>query len=93
MEIAWASSTASGSATMRPESDTSGLFWFFRPDNVEGAVKMIDGGVVNGRPWSFFTGLTHLEQPIRVTDTATGSVRTYFKPRGQFAAFVDTAVF
>lgn len=93
VEIDWASATASGRATLRPESDTSGLFWFVRPDNLEGAVKMIDGTAVNGHPWFFFTGLTHLQVTIRVTDTATGDARIHLKPLGFFAALADTELF
>lgn len=88
-EIDWRTATAQGHATMVPASDTSGTFWFFRPDNLEGAVKMIDGTAVNGHAWFFFTGLTNLELTIRIRDTTNGALRTYTKARGRFAAFAD----
>lgn len=93
VEIDWIRPGASGEATMLPGSDSSGTFWFFRPENLEGAVKVIDGRPVNGRFWFFFTGLTNLELAITVTDTETGQSKTYSKPRGTFAAFGDTAGF
>ena len=89
VEIDWRTEAASGRATLRAESDTSGTFWFFRPDNLEGALKMIDGTAVNGHAWFFFTGLTNVELTIRVRDTTTGALRTYTKPRGTFTAFAD----
>lgn len=89
VEIDWRTAMAQGHATMVPESDTSGSFWFFRASNLEGAVKMIDGTAVNGHAWFFFTGLTNIQLAIRVRDTRTGLVRTYNKPRGRFAAFAD----
>jgi hypothetical protein len=77
----------------RPLNDTTGTFWFFEPENLEIAIKVLDGRAINGRFWVFYGALSNVEYRIRVEDTATGEVRTYFNPSGQFASRGDTAAF
>lgn len=54
----------------------SGYFWFFREDNLELAVKIIDGRPVNGNWWVFWGGLSDIKYTISVRDTETGDVWT-----------------
>ncbi|MCP4664664.1 MAG: hypothetical protein GY856_55480 [bacterium] len=67
-------------------SDDSGLFWFFDDDNWEMLVKVLDGCAVNDHFWVFFAATTNVEYTLRVTDTETGTVKTYFNPLGTAAA-------
>ncbi len=72
----------------------SGYFWFRDPDNVELAVKALDGCSVNGHGWFFAGGLTNLEVAISVTDTATGETRRYTNSLGvAFHPITDTSAF
>ena len=57
-------------------SDVSGLFTFFDPDNVELAVKVIDGDEVNEHWWVFFGVLTDLDYTVTVRDTTPGGAET-----------------
>ena len=75
-------------------TEDSGYFWFLEPDNVELAVKTLNGCSVNGRSWFFAGGLTNVEVAITVTDTATGEVKNYSNPQGvAFLPIADTAAF
>lgn len=71
----------------------SGYLWFFRPDNVELIVKLLDGGPVNGRYWVFYGALTDVEYWITVTDHYNREVRTYHNPPGRVCGDGDTDAF
>ena len=68
-------------------------FWFFSPDNVDLVVKVLDGRDVNGHVWVFYGSLTNVEFTLTITDTQTGSVKSYVNPQGQLASVADTAAF
>ncbi len=70
-------------------SDESGLFWFFNPENIEVAVKVLDGTAMNGFYWVLYGGLSDLEYTIDVTDTWTGTTRTYRNPPGSLCGAID----
>ena len=72
-------------------TDRSGTFWFFRPDNVELIVKVLDGTGLNGYWWTFYGALTDVEYWITVEDVRTGIRRTYYNPPGQVCGHGDTA--
>ncbi len=75
-------------------TDDTGYFWFFDPDNVEVILKTIDGCGLNSRFWVFAAGLTNVEVALTVTDTSTGTVKTYTNPQlTSFAPLQDTAAF
>ncbi len=75
-------------------TDDSGLFWFFRDQNWEMLVKVLDGCGVNQRFWVFAAATTNVEYTLRVTDTSSGIVKTYFNPLGVSApAITDSAAF
>jgi len=84
---------ADGDAPTIPLTDEAGGFWFFSPQNVEVVVKVVDGTSFNGRFWVFAAGLSNVEYTLTVTDTAEGSVNTYFNPSGRLESLADAAAF
>jgi hypothetical protein len=74
-------------------TDDTGAFWFFDAENVELAVKVLDGRVINERYWVYFGALSDVEYTVRVTDTVTGAVRTYENPRGTICGQADVNAF
>jgi ELWxxDGT repeat protein len=82
-----------GEGTALPLTSDTGAFWFFGPDNLEVLIKVIDGRGLNGKFWVFYGALSNVEYELTVTDTETGSVKTYRNPRGRFASAADTAAF
>ncbi len=74
-------------------SDT-GYFWFFDQNNVEMVIKVLEGCPLNGNYWVFAGGLTDVEVKVRVEDTRTGEVKTYFNLQDRpFAPIQDTSAF
>lgn len=86
----------SGPALMSPLTDDTGTFWFFRTDNVELVVKVLDACATPGRPrfWVFAGGTTNVGVELRVLDTRTGAEKRYQRPVGRaFAPILDTDAF
>lgn len=75
------------------QNTSFGYFWFFSANNVEVAVKIVDGRPVDSHFWVFAASLTDVAFTLTVTDTATGLVQRYDKPAGQFTTFADTSTF
>ncbi|HVR97182.1 MAG TPA: hypothetical protein VMW27_11245 [Thermoanaerobaculia bacterium] len=71
----------------------SGYFWFFGANNVELAVKILDGRVENGHFWVFYGALSDVGYTITVTDTVTGAVKTYVNPHSTLASRSDITAF
>jgi hypothetical protein len=88
-----ASPATPGVGTAVPDTDQSGFFWFFGPDNVELVVKVLDGGGVNGYFWVFYGALSDVEYTITVADKQTGAQRTYHNDPGNICGQADTAAF
>jgi hypothetical protein len=83
-----------GDAHAVPLSGDTGYLWFFNPSNVEVVVKVLDGCNLGGHFWVFAAGLTNVHTVITVTDTQTGTVKTYTNPEGRaFAPIQDTSAF
>jgi ELWxxDGT repeat protein len=76
-----------------PGSDNTGSFWFFDAANVELVVKALDGTAVNGHRWVFYGGLSDVEYEIRVTEVASGAVRTYRNAFREICGGADTTAF
>ena len=94
VEVTWRVAASTGAGTVIPiGSDTTGLFWFFDPSNVELVVKVLDGRSINGSFWVFYGALTDVEYDIRVTDTQSGAVRTYHNASGNICGQADTSAF
>ncbi|MCB1009048.1 MAG: hypothetical protein KDB94_09150 [Acidobacteria bacterium] len=75
-------------------SQDSGVLWFFSPSNFEVMIKVLDACELNNRYWVFFAAVTSVEFEITVTDTFTGTTRTYQNELGVSApAVTDTNAF
>jgi hypothetical protein len=66
-------------------SANSGTFFYFRPDNREVLLKVLNGCAVNEHYWVFFAATTNVEFTVTVTDTRTGASRQYSNPQGHYA--------
>jgi len=84
---------SSGAGQTVPLTSDSGSFWFFSPGNLELIVKVVDGRAVTGHFWVFYGALSDVEYTITVTDTETGTARTYSNPQGRLASVADTSAF
>ena len=94
VEVEWTDFQGrSGQGIARPITGDTGYFEFFHRGNVELVVKALDGGTVNSNYWLFYGALTNVQYLMRVTDTLTGEVRTYFNPSRRFASRSDTEAF
>lgn len=95
LDVRWRDARTGGGGAGRPMlfSQTAGAFWFFAPDNLEVAVKLVDGSPVNGSWWLFLGALTDLEAEVRVTDTVTGVSHLYRKAAGTLCGAVDLGAF
>jgi ELWxxDGT repeat protein len=94
VEAAWkdfSGNTGTGKA-VRLTGDT-GYFWFFNDGNVELVLKVLDGRPVNNKFWVFYGALSSVEYTITVTDTETGTVKTYKNPSGRLGSVGDTGAF
>lgn len=75
-------------------SDDSGLLYFFAAANWEVLVKVLDACGFNDRYWVFLAATTNVEFLIRVEDTSTGVVKTYYNPPNHTAeTTTDVAAF
>jgi hypothetical protein len=86
-----------GAGVSIPQSDLFGYFAIpaltGNASNPEVFVKVLDGRVINGFYWIFFSGLTDLEYTMTVTDTVTGTVKKYTKAGGSACGAFDTKAF
>ncbi|HEY6066539.1 MAG TPA: hypothetical protein VIY96_10300 [Thermoanaerobaculia bacterium] len=82
-----------GSAQAVPLTSDTGYFWFFSANNVELVIKAVDGRAFNQFFWVFYGALSDVQYTITVTDSQTGSVKTYTNPQGQLASVADVAAF
>ena len=72
----------------------TGYFWFFTANNVEMVVKVVNGCAVDSSYWTFAGGLTDVNVVMTVTDTQTGTIRTYSNPQSTaFQPIQDTSAF
>ncbi len=75
-------------------TEETGYFWFFNQTNIEAVFKLLNGCGLNDRYWVFAGGLTDVEVSTTVTDTRTGTVKTYFNPLATpFRPIADTSAF
>jgi len=82
-----------GSGTAFPLTSDTGAFWFFSAENLELVVKVLDGRAINGKFWVFYGALSDVEYTLVLTDTETGTVRTYHNPPKNLASLSDTSAF
>jgi len=97
VEVAWKdfqNRTGKGKAVpLLGGTGETGAFWFFDAANIELVVKTLDGRAYNNHFWLFYGALSNVEYTLTVTDTDTGTIRTYKNPSGRFASVADTDAF
>jgi len=94
--VRWrAHDTRAGSGYLAPhQSDESGIFWFFTPENWEFLVKVLDGCAINGHYWVFAAATTDVEYTLYVIDTDNRVATRYENSLGDAARpIVDTSAF
>ena len=88
VQVSWADFEGHlGRGHVRHLGDQAGLFWFFREDNVEMLVKMVDGcGLTTSPSYRLFVAATtSVDYTLTVTDTVTGLTNQYSNPLGSAA--------
>jgi len=84
----------SGHGTAIKYTPDSGLFWFFGASNIEMIVKVLNACPLNNNYWIFAAATTDVEYTLKVTDTKSGQMKTYFHANGSPApAITDTSAF
>jgi hypothetical protein len=84
----------SGQAQVVKLTDETGYLWFFSSNNIEVVVKALNACSFNNRYWIYSAGLTDVHVVLTVTDTETGSVRTYTNPQSHaFQPILDSSAF
>lgn len=73
-----------------PDTTETGDFWFYDPANIDVVVKVLDGRAINAHFWVFIGSLSDRPYTVTITDTATGTVKTYANPPGSVS---DTSAF
>ena len=93
VRVDWSAPGQGGDGNAVPLSADTGYFWFFDAANVELIIKVLDARVINGKFWVYYGALSDVEYTITVTDTVTGSQKTYFNPSGTLGSGADTDAF
>ncbi len=83
----------SGPARAVQLTDQGGYFTFFNVQNVELALKLLDGTAANSRFWLFYASLSNVEFTVRITDHAAGTTREYRNPPSTMRSMVDLQAF
>lgn len=92
--LSWTTEDDAGDGTAVLETLDSGMFWFFRPSNLELLLKVLNGCPVNDHFWVFFAPVTNVGFNLGITDHRTGTSKTYSNTRGQQAQpTLDTTAF
>ena len=97
IRVRWSVEPTGTSGTGRVVQDAgtadTGFFWFFGPDNLELAVKVLDGTGSNGHHWLFYGALSDVQYTLVAEDLLTGSVREYTNPSGNLCGAADIEAF
>ena len=65
-------------------------YFSFVSNSLDLIVKLVDGVSSNGHFWVFYGGLASPEYTVKITDSATGTVKTFTNPKGSFTSGGDT---
>lgn len=94
VEVRWTDFAGNtGQATAVQTTADGGYFWFFNPNNVELALKILDGRPVNGKFWVFYAALSNVRFVVRIYDESGNQVKVYRNPSGNLASVADTQAF
>ncbi len=94
VEVRWTDFAGNtGQATAVQTTADGGYFWFFNPNNVELALKILDGRPVNGKFWVFYASLSNVRFVVRIYDESGSLVKVYRNPPRTLASVADTQAF
>lgn len=82
-----------GQARAVQQTNLSGYFTFVNPNNVELAVKILDGREITGKWWVFYASLTNVEFTLTIRGSNGQIVKQYQNPRRSFGSLADTTAF
>lgn len=90
VEVTW--KDAKGKVASAKGTALTGNFGYFSfvGSSLDLMVKVVDGVLVNGHFWAFYGGLANPEYTVKITDPATGTVKTFTNPKGSFTSGGDT---
>jgi len=91
--VRWRANGMNGAGMAVPDSDLTGLFWFFSAENIELIVKVLDGRPLTPSFWVFYGGLSDVEYWIIVADTQTAATKTYHNDQGDLCGNADVSAF
>ncbi|MCY3971578.1 MAG: hypothetical protein OXG74_16735 [Acidobacteria bacterium] len=74
-------------------NESVALQYFFDKDNPEMLFKLLDACAVNGHRWVFMAAITDLAVRVAVTESQTGTTRTYESGPGPFQPISDVEAF
>lgn len=92
VEVDWSSSSESGAGQVISSSNDTGTFYFFNPNNTDLLVQLLNACSNNDHFWVFAQAQTNVEFALTVTDTETGTIRSYSNPDA-FEPILDTSAF
>lgn len=94
VEVEWRDFAETGDGRVVERKNDEGLFFFFDPNNTELLVRLLDNCAFNDNFWVFYSATTDVGFELKITDTQTGSQKTFNNPLGQPAnAITDTSAF
>ncbi len=76
-----------------PQTDDTGAFFWVDSQNIELAIKVLDGRANNDFFWVYYGALSNFEFTLAVKDTETGECKEYFNPPSTFASVGDIEAF
>lgn len=94
VDVDWRTSNSSGPGMLKETYSDGGLYYFFNPNSPDLLVQLLRACKDNDHYWVFANAATDVEYDLTVTDTHTGTVRTYSNPLGMVAEpILDTSAF
>ena len=95
VSVDWLVTTTGESGTGHPipGTDDTAFFWFFGEENLELAVKILDGTGINDHHWVFYGALSDVQYTLRVEDILIGAVQTYTNEAGNLCGNADVQAF
>ena len=94
LQVAWRDfEEQTGVGIAVPQTDDTGAYFYFNPENIELIVKVLDGREINDHFWVYYGALSNVEFTLAVKDTESGECREYFNPLETFASIGDSLAF
>ena len=80
-------------AGVTSDIDDTVFFTFFSEENLELAIKILDGTTINDHHWIYYGALSDRAYTITAEDLETGTVRVFENPSGTFCGNADVLAF